>query len=138
MCHSNESVSLPEDQFKKYLLDDSTYSLTYEMVDIDAREVIVQEGQDMDKVYIIVSGAVEERRYDNVVHILGENEFIALGAMTGLTEARTTAVALTKTKLYKFDAQDVLDKLHERHYGMGILVDVLTYRMMSLKQSLSE
>ncbi|MBC1919897.1 Crp/Fnr family transcriptional regulator [Listeria booriae] len=133
----NENTSFPEGQFKEYLLDDTTYTIPFETICLEPKEIIIKEQQEIDQMYVIASGVVIEKQNENIIHFLGKNELIGLGAITGRENATTTSMTLTKTKLYKIAAKDILEKLRGRHYGMGILADVLNTRITSLGNRLS-
>lgn len=126
---TENNPSYPEEQFKQYLLDDPTYTISFDSLYLEAGETVVRENQELDNIYIVASGSVVEKQNGNTIHILGKNECIGLGAITSQKIATSNFTARTKTKIYKLDAQDVLNKLQQRTYGMAILADLLSARI---------
>ncbi|MBC1244354.1 Crp/Fnr family transcriptional regulator [Listeria welshimeri] len=126
-------------QFKKYLLNDSTYPIVYETLYYEANKYVIKENKLLENIFIIESGVVIENKEKSISSFLGVNELIGLEGLSHPNKTSSTSVmTLTKTVVYKMSIQSIKEKLVQRPNGYEILNELLLQKIINLTKRLTD
>ncbi|MBC1795880.1 Crp/Fnr family transcriptional regulator [Listeria booriae] len=124
-------------EFREYLLNDPSYSISCDKLYFDANKTIIKETQTTDAIYIVVSGVVIETKNQVVLHFLGTEECLGLDTMFHNQIAASSIISLTKTTIYKIPTHEVIQKLKAQPEGILKLNKLLSNHTAVLKKRLT-
>ncbi|MBA3927683.1 Crp/Fnr family transcriptional regulator [Listeria rustica] len=103
------------------LQDNHDYEIECEKVELARHEVLFQENQIHDYMYIIESGIFGAWRGSHIIHFIGKDGFIGIDSILGNEPATLTLISLTKSSLWRFAKEDVMRKLMYMQEGLFFL-----------------
>ncbi|EKA2552440.1 Crp/Fnr family transcriptional regulator [Listeria monocytogenes] len=126
-------------QFKTYLLNDSTYPIVYERLYYEANKYVIEENKLLVDIFIIESGVVIENREQSISDFLSASELIGFEGLSYPNKTSSTSVmTLTKTVVYKISLQSVKEKLAKRPNGYDILNEIFIQKISNLTKRLTD
>ncbi|EOA2660224.1 Crp/Fnr family transcriptional regulator [Listeria monocytogenes] len=126
-------------QFKTYLLNDSTYPIVYERLYYEANKYVIEENKLLVDIFIIESGVVIENKEQSISDFLSASELIGVEGLSYPNKTSSTSVmTLTKTVVYKISLQSVKEKLAKRPNGYDILNEIFIQKISNLTKRLTD
>ncbi len=98
-------------------------------VSIEAGDVLFEEGDLGDALYVVVSGAVQILRRGKLIAALGAGECVGEMAALDWEPRSATVAASTATRLIRLDRNDLMDLLSDYPELVRALATVLVERL---------
>jgi CRP-like cAMP-binding protein len=104
--------------------------------DVKRNEVIIQEGDRVDGLYVVLSGEVEVRKGDQVLSRLKEGELFGEISLFQKTPATATVMATRRTSLLRLPRED-FDALILSHPQILVLISELSEQRLRRTEALT-